>query len=246
MLKRVCLAIVIINAFALCVVLSGDESSLKYFPTTVDSFWVYEDQDGNEFTRRAVEGEEIADEVYFAFNYEPEIENWIGYSHFFIPSLYKISDAGIVFSGGNEVEKVVKAQLQTEMDRFADIVKADTPPDAVIDIDVEVKTQDQMTFLIDSIVENEEWDVNEYDAKITMGFSGGGLAPMPPVIINFHILETGMVVGKETVEISAGTFEDCIKVVYRTESTFSMIPQPPPEEVEEPVRDGNGCWERNG
>ncbi len=242
MLKKVCLVFILLFPFTFSVVLSGEESSSKYFPGTLDSFWVYEDQDGNEFTRRAVEGEEIADEVYYAFSYEPAIENWIGYNYFFNPSLYKIGDSGIIFSVGDEVEKIVKARLQKEMDGFTEVVKKETPPDAVIEIDIDVQAQDQLTFLLDTVTENEEWDVNEYDAKITMAFSGGGLPANQQMIIDYQILETGIVLGKETLEIPAGTFEECIKVEFRTETTYTMIPPPPPEAVEQPGETVTTVW----
>lgn len=241
MFKKVCTATILSFTFCFSLVLSGNESSSIYFPDTLDSYWVYEDQDGNEFKRSAVEGEEIGDEVLSAFSYEPAIENWLGFSYFFNPTLYKISDLGILFSVGNEVEKIVKARLQIEKDVLLDDFKTTAPPDAVIEISIDVKSQDQLTFLLDTVTENEEWDVNEYDAKITMDFSGGGF-PDYQVIVNYQISETGIVLEKETLEVPAGIFEDCIKVEFRSETTYTITPPLPAEEVGQPGEAVTTLW----
>ncbi len=242
MIKRVCTATILLFVLSFSVILLGDESSTTYFPDSLDSYWIYEDQNENEFTRRAVEGEEIGDEVLSAFSYEPELENWQEYSCFLTPSLYKVNDDGIVLVVGDEVEKALKARLQNEMDVVREIIMSEAPPDAVIEIEIDVQSQDQLLFLPDNVTENEEWDVNEYDAKITMSFSGGGLAPSESLVVAFQILETGIVLGKETLNISAGTFEDCIKVEFRTETTLALTPPPPPEDVEQPGETVTTVW----
>ena len=42
----------------------GTEWANDYFPDTVGSYWTYQDQDGNELTRYAVEPEEVDGETY--------------------------------------------------------------------------------------------------------------------------------------------------------------------------------------
>ena len=64
MIKKVSLALIFVFVICFSVVLFGNESSNKYFPSELDSYWVYEDQDGNELTRRSVEGEEIDGKIY--------------------------------------------------------------------------------------------------------------------------------------------------------------------------------------
>ena len=70
--------------------LIADEQSNDYFPHASGSFWVYEDQDGNKLTRRAVAEKTIEDETYHAFSYEPLVEDWIDYEHYVHPNFYQI------------------------------------------------------------------------------------------------------------------------------------------------------------
>ena len=39
--------------------MSDASETIQYFPNTLGSYWVYEDQDGNELTRRVIEDKEI-------------------------------------------------------------------------------------------------------------------------------------------------------------------------------------------
>ena len=123
---------------------SGDESAQTYFPSTLGSYWVYEDQDGNDLTRTAVEDEEIADETYQAFSYELALEDWINYNPFIRPALYQISDTGIKLLVGDEVEKALKARLINETNMYAESVKNVIPPGEELDLtfDVEVEGQE--------------------------------------------------------------------------------------------------------
>ncbi len=115
MLKKVCSATAMFFVFCFCAVLFGNESSTKYFPHTLGSYWVYEDQDGNEFTRRAVEGEEIAGETYHAFEYEPSFENWENYEYHAHPTLIKIDETGIKFHIGDSIKKTYKERITKEV-----------------------------------------------------------------------------------------------------------------------------------
>ena len=116
MLIRVRTIFILMFVFSFSVVLMGNEPANNYFPGTLGSFWVYEDKNGNELTRRAIEGEEIAGKTFAAFSYEPELKDWTEYSPFIQPSLYNVSDAGITLIVGDEVEKAVKARLSKEME----------------------------------------------------------------------------------------------------------------------------------
>ena len=219
--------------FSFSVLLMGNETAVKYFPATIDSFWVYEDQDGNEFTRRAVEGEEIADEVLSAFSYEPELENWIDYSCLFRPSLYKVNGEEITLVVGDEVEKSLNARLKNETDILIETMKSQTPAGAKIDIHIDAQAGEEFLLLPDTVAENEEWDSNETKVVLSMQFSDPDM-PAPEVIsITFDIVETGKVLGYETIVVPAGTYEECIKVEYRTETTVSVFPdEPNPEDID--------------
>ena len=62
------------------------------------------------------------------------------------------------------------------------------------------------------------------------------------ITLNFSIFETGIVLGTETVETAAGTFEECLRVEYRTETTAVITPQPPPDDVDPPGETVTTLW----
>ena len=227
---------IILFLFILCLsgTLMGDDSAENYFPTAVDSFWVYEDQDGNELTRRAVDGEEIAGEKYHAFDYEPSFENWQDYSCFLHASLYKVNDDGIALVVGDEIEKALKARLKYEADPFLEAMMKE-PQGRSVDIDIIADAQNDFLLLPDTVVENEEWDVTEKKGVIKMKVNEPGMPESVIMSFIFDISETGIVHGSETVIVPAGTFEDCLKIEYRTETTLSFFPiefEPDDDEIE--------------
>ena len=223
----------------------GNESDSKYFPDTLESYWVYEDQDGNELTRRAIEGEEIAGQTFAAFSYEPELEDWTEYSPFISPSLYKVSDAGITLVVGDEVEKALKARLRKEFDTFIDVMigqqkqQGVDPNELGVDIKIEVQGQDLLFLLSDGIDVNEEWDVNQIEAKVKLIPRGAGLGGGEQITLDYTITETGIVLGTESIKTDAGTFEDCLKVEYRTETTGVINPS---EKVDPPGETVTTIW----
>ena len=90
MLKRVCFDSVVCTLtyifsllliFGVSVTVIANERSNNHFPHIPGSFWIYEDQDGNELTHYAVEKKEIEGEVYHAFNYESALGDWVDYDY---------------------------------------------------------------------------------------------------------------------------------------------------------------------
>ena len=79
MLERFRVLFSLLLIFGVSPTLIAGESVNDYFPRMSGSFWVYEDQDGNRLTRRAVEEKTIEGETYHAFNYEPTVEDWVDY-----------------------------------------------------------------------------------------------------------------------------------------------------------------------
>jgi len=246
-LKKFSVALFFILVFSFSITLLGIESAQLYFPGTLDSFWVYEDQDGNELTRHSIEGEEIAGETYPAFSYDPELEDWVNYSPFIHPFLYQINDVGITLVVGEEVENTVKARFKNEIETFVEIIKGQAPPGidtSVFDmgVDVEVEAEENLFLLPDTIAVDEEWDVNEVEVNAKLIPLGAGAPEGEELLIDFTIVETGIVQGTETVETIAGTFEDCLKVEYRTETTAVMTPNPSPEDIASPGETVTTVW----
>ena len=237
MFNKFCVVLIFLLFIGFSVALLGNESTSKYFPSTLDSYWVYEDQDGNELTRRAIEGEEIAGKTYSVFSYEPELEDWTEYNPFIYPSLYQVSDAGITLIVGDEVEKAVKARLSKEMELVREIIRRDDPDAANFTYNIKAEAHKHSYLLPTPVVLNEEWDVNQIKASLALDLQGHD-----QVKIDFTIVETGIVLGTESVETAAGTFEGCLKVEYRTETTAIMTPIPSPGEVDPPGETVTTVW----
>ena len=241
MLKNLRNALLLLLVFSFSTTLLGNETAKKYFPATLGSHWVYEDQDGNELTRRAIEGEELAGKMFPAFTYEPELENWIDYNLFIHPYLYQVNEAGIALVVGDETKNAFKASFENEMDILVRLIKGQVPFIFDMDVEIQMNTQELMFLLPNDIVFNEEWDVNHIEANVKLSPVVGD-GPEEPLIIDYTITETGIILGTENVETAAGVFEDCLKVEYRTETTTVFSDPPPPDQVKPPGETVTTVW----
>ena len=233
MTKKIFASFALMLFFTLCAPLVRSEEAVNYFPSTIDSYWVYEDEDGNTLKRTVIEGEEIAGEIYHAFNYEPELKEWENFIKYICPELFKIDDKEITLSVKEGIEKAVKAQLNKELNFLfnAAAEHEGVDIDGAPTFDISVEAEDNISLLIKPTVANEEWDVTEISANIEVIDNGEVLATL-----DYTIIETGMILETETVETSAGTFENCLKVQYQTETTAIITPDesdmdPPGETV---------------
>ena len=232
MLKRFRVVLSLLLIFGFSATLLGKERTEAYFAHVPGSYWVYEDQDGNELTRSAVEKKEIEGETYSSFNYEPALEDWIDYDYHIHPNFYQIGEERVTFLVGEEAQKAVKARLTKEMETFIKMGKQMNPNINIL-YQVKVEIQDPFYVLPTSVTINEAWEATQIKAKITM-------TPFPPqdpeeIIVEFTIVETGKVLGTEKVETPAGTFENCLKIEYRTATGVTTFPpqdeNPPGESV---------------
>ncbi len=238
MLKGVGVSIFLFYVFVCTISVKGEEKAVNYFPATIGSYWVYEDQDGNELKRTVIEGEEIAGETYHAFSYEPEIEDWVDFSRFIHPELFKLSDKGITLSVKEDVEKAFHARLTKEMKMFIDVFKNETSNvEAEPTYTIKVEAEKDFMLLNTPIDLNEEWNTSKINASLTFGLTQGD-----SVTIDFTIIETGIVKRKETVETSAGTFENCLKVQFRTETVATFDQDIEPDEVDPPGETVTTVW----
>ena len=233
MLKKFRTFVTLLLVFGFSAVLMGDAAeTIQYFPETFGNYWVYEDQDGNELTRRVVAGKEIAGEMYHAFNYEPAFEDSANYDYHIHPNFYKIGEEQITFLVGEEAQKAIKARFTKEMETFIKIGKQVNPAVNIL-YQVKVEIQEPFYALPTSVTLDETWEATQIKAKIT-------ITPFPPqdgaeIIVELTIVETGKVLGTEKVETPAGTFENCLKIEYRTETGVTISPpqdeNPPGESV---------------
>ena len=219
--NRVVLSLLLILGFN--ATLLGKEKTDTYFPHALGSYWVYEDQDGNKLTRRAVVEKTIEGETYHAFSYEPASEDWTDYEHYVHPNFYQIRKDGIAFFVSAEVEKAFEARLRKEME--ADSKKQQgisTTGDVSADFSytIEVEAQDDFYLLPTPIVFDKEWTATQISGSITLKLEIQSTIPNLQIpggdqkSIPIALVEKGKVVAKETAKTSAGTFEDCLKIEY--------------------------------
>ena len=250
MLKRISYIFSSLLLLILSVTLSGNETAQLYFPSSIGSYWVYEDQHGNELTRQVVEGEEISGATYYGFSYDPELEDWIDFDRHFAPYLFHVGDEWVSSLVGEEAENAVKARLSKEMDtleKLAQNVFAEqAPPELNITLnliyDVEAKSEDNFFLLPLDMTPNEEWDSINMTATVSFTMDVQGLpefqaaADFPTITLDIDIQETGIILGTETVDVTAGTFEDCLKIQFQTETEFTASePNPTQEQPGESV-----------
>ena len=236
MLKKNHVVLSLLLIFGFSATLVGKEKADTYFPHAIGSYWVYEDQDGNELTRRVIKNKAIDGEAYRAFSYEPILEDWVDYDYRFHPNLYQIDEKRVTFLAGDNVEKAIKARLTKDVEAFRKIHEENFD----LLYEIEVEAQDPFYGLPTSVTVNEKWDAGKIKAKITM-------TPDPPqdpeeIILEFTIVETGEVLGTENVETSAGTFEDCLKIEYRTATEVAIFPQDEGAETNPPGESVTTLW----
>ena len=234
MLKRFYTFFILLLVFGLSAVLMSDASeSIQYFPNTPGSYWVYEDQDGNELTRRVTEDKEIAGEMYHAFSYEPALKDSADYDYQIHPNFYQVGEERVTFLVGDAAQKAVKAHLNKEMEIFRMTLRILMEGFDLL-YDIEAETEDSFYVFPTPIAFNKAWEAMKIKAKITMRSD----PPQAPeeIIFDLTIVETGTVLGTEDVETLAGTFENCLKIEYQTEtkaetSPSDQAPNPPGESV---------------
>ena len=236
MLKRFRVVFSLLLILGFSATLVGKEGTDIYFPHTLGNYWVYADQDGNESTRHAVAEKTIEGETYHAFGYEPALEDWADYDYHIHPNFYRVGAERVTFLVGDEAQKAVKARLTKEMETFRTVFRV-TMVGFDLLYDIEAEAKDSFYVLPMSGPFNETWEAMQIKAKITMRTDP--LQDPEEIILEFTIFETGRVLGTETVETPAGTFENCLKIEYKTDTeveTFppdqaDQAPNPPGESV---------------
>lgn len=239
MFKKIRSIFVLLFIFGFSATLMGNEWANYYFPDITGSYWTYEDQDGNELTRYAIDPEDIDGETYRAFSYEPALEDWADFEHYIHPYFYQVGDDWVAFFVGAEIENGLKASTAQEMEEALPMLRqqmlGDAPEGVSLDLnyDIEVASADYFYLLPTPVTYNEEWTALELnvDRTVTMDIQGA-----PTIKTNSTIIETGIVTGTETVETSAGTFEDCLIIEYQTDETVQVtisVPGAPQQEPEE-------------
>ena len=239
MLRKFRFAAVLLLILGFSSTLMGTQWANDYFPDTEGSYWTYQDQDGNELTRYAVEPEEIEGETYGAFSYEPPLKNWVDFEHYVQPYTYRVDDEWIAFFVGDETENAFKAVKTQQMEEIISLSREAIQQEAAadglnisveIDYDVEVESQDYFYLLPTPATFNEEWTALALNVTMSMTTEFKGMPEIPGVPTKLTVdtyttlVETGNVTGTETVETPAGTFEDCLVIAYRADASIKTVP----------------------
>ena len=224
----------------------GNEWANYYFPDAPGSYWVYENQNGDELTRYAIAPEEIDGEFYRIFEYDPALEDWADFEHYVHPYFYQVGADWVAFFVGTEIENALKAATMKQMEEaivlMRQALQEQMPAELNItfdlDYDVEVESQDYFYFLPTPATFDEEWTAIEINVVLTMTIDIQGMPIEIPggstqtVKTYTTLTESGNVTGTETVETEAGTFEDCLVIEYRTDASTETamsveVPQQP-------------------
>ena len=236
MTKKVLASFTLMLFLALCAPLVSSKEAVNYFPSTIDSYWVYADQDGNEIKRTVIEGEEIADEIYHAFSYQPEVEKVEDFEYHIHPYLFTIDAHGIKFLMSDKVaksyQKRIKSELQVSIDEEARDIPTEADINPEFETDVQVDVQDYFLLLPNSVQENDEWESIRIKptVNVRVDYLSNNQQVDPELAgqavyssMYFTIIETGRVLGTETVETPSGSFDECIKIEYRTKTVLPSI-----------------------
>lgn len=245
MLKTSRFVFVLLFIFGFIATLMGNEWADYYFPDAVGSYWTYEDQDGEELTRYAIEPEDIEGETYRAFSYDPALEDWSDYKYHVHFYFYQVSDDWVAFFTGAEIENALEAVVTERLEgEFLQPLKEQVDSAVSPGVTFEMSTtfdaeaQDYLYLFPTPVTFNEEWVAMKVQAEFVIRIDMAGdpneIPPGGALIFTFHIdvLETGTVEGTETVETPAGTFEDCLKIEFQTEMRMTLEMFPPVEDAQ--------------
>ena len=220
--------------------LIANEWANYYFPDTLSSYWTYENENGDEFTRYAIEPQDVDGEMHRAFSYDPALEDWADYDYHTRPYFYQVTDDWTAFRVGDDIENATRTVTERQWQEVVSIMKeqvnAQLPEGVSIDLDVtydlNIQAQDYFYFLPNNATFNEEWEALRIDMQIDLEMElTSNMAGFPPttqaIAMALTLTETGIIIGTETVDTEAGTFEDCLLITYSTDATIETNPDIP-------------------
>ena len=250
MLKNFRSAFLLLCVFGFSTTLMGNEWANYYFPDALGSYWTYENQDGDEFTRYAIEPQDVDGETYRAFSHDPPLEDWEDYKYHIHSYFYQVGDDWVAFLTGDEIENAMKALVTNKLDEgvlqpLREQLDQTAPPGVTFEISTtfDAEAQDYFYFFPTPITYNEEWNSMTSQGKFVITIDvAGDPNEIPPggaliFTFNFNFSETGTVKTTETVETPAGTFEDCLKIEFETDMGMTLETSPPMEGMQSMLPD---------
>ncbi|RKU30089.1 hypothetical protein C6497_05075 [Candidatus Poribacteria bacterium] len=202
------------------------------FPVDIGSYWTYTDQDRNELIRTVSEDKEIDDKKYKSFEYQPELSDDLDLQPLLHTTLFSIDNTKVVYKLSNELEIAIKNRIKKELDIYSQLAESSFqeiyPPDSGITLDVkfeiDIKPEKELLLFDILVPVRKEWVVNttEIKIKIIQDIQGlpdfGNEIDNPESVITLKITQTAIKLGHENVVTTAGEFDRCIKIEYKTKT----------------------------
>lgn len=174
-----------------------------YYPNAIGNRWVYQHSDGSQWTREVTRERVLAGRIYRVFDYTPPIED-PQFDYLRVPS-YRITPHRVLFFVGDEINRYFETDLRSQLEA---IFAEDNTK-----ISVNAVSGNELIFF--RIPPTGRWDVLDLKIKGNINFVDFN-ASTP---FEIHFLIKGAVVGSETIQTPAGTFEKTSKIEYNLRIT---------------------------
>ncbi|MCG9127160.1 hypothetical protein JT359_06105 [Candidatus Poribacteria bacterium] len=226
----------LILTFLLSSIIQGNEVADYYFPDELGSFWVYEDHNGNEFTRFAIEETNVDGNTFRTFSYEPQIEDWEEYKYIMHPYQYQVSDDWISLYVGEDIENGTKSIVTNKLQEVIATMReqmVEQLPDGItmeFDFSVTPTAWDYFYMMPIPVDSNDDWIAMKLELKVELKLDIQGIPVEIPeelksVSATTNLEEAGSILGTESIETDAGRFDDCLKIQYKvTATTDTTLP----------------------
>lgn len=227
--QRICVCLLIILSFGFSTTLIGNETVERYYPVAPGSHWTYEDQDGQELTRYALRDREESGVTYHNFQYDPALSDPGFYLYQIHPYRYNVNENGIAYFVGNRGKFAIQRTRSKLMEIAVPSIREGLRkrfPKSVFKFSytVDVDMSEIFQLLPASIRRNKKWEAMKTEVTMTLTTKERkkGEKPEKTVFTNHATFEeTGTLKGTETVKTPAGTFEDCLKIVFENKEVAS-------------------------
>ena len=181
------------------------ETELGYYPMSVGNRWVYRNPDGSEWAREVTETDIIASRQYYIFSNSRPIGDY-QWEYLKKPA-YEITHSHLLLLTGHEVRDMMEDVIYG-----TDVVPFLTSYKTTVDMG---STFVLLRFPVDP---GKTWET--LNIKLTGGSSYGHQPPWPKHQRQDLSFEADWVISAsagqlESVKTPAGTFENCVKVVYK-------------------------------
>lgn len=209
----------------------------NYFPWSLDSYWVYQDQDGNEVKRHAIETIET-ERITPAFSHQPKLEDWTDYSPLFYPERFYVNkEIGFMIEQhSQEPQKTFRAKFKKEMDTYLTHIQED--PESV-QLSFSIRAGSDMCLFPNTIHKREQWDVHRMSVQVE---SIEKTLAASQTTFDYEIKTTGILLGTEPIKTPAGMFKDCLKVKYQTKMKVSIDSEDVAESGKHPKESETILW----